>query len=64
MKNKVLIIGSNGMAGHLISDYLSLNSMFEIIRVSRYRINKKTDYAIDVSDFNAVDGLISNLKPN
>jgi dTDP-4-dehydrorhamnose reductase len=61
MKNKVLIIGSNGMAGHQISDYLSLNSMFEIIRVARNRDNKKTDYAIDV---NSIDSLISNLKPN
>jgi dTDP-4-dehydrorhamnose reductase len=64
MKKKVLLIGSNGMAGHLISDYLSLNPIFEIIRVARVSSNKKTDYQIDVSDFNAIDELISNLNPN
>ena len=64
MKKKVLLIGSNGMAGHLISDYLALNPMFEIIRVARVSSNKKTDYQIDVSDFNAIDELISNLNPN
>ncbi len=64
MNNKVLIIGSNGMAGHLISDYLSLNSMFEIIRVARNRDNKKTNYEIDATNFNAIETLISELKPN
>jgi dTDP-4-dehydrorhamnose reductase len=64
MKKKVIIIGSNGMAGHLISDYLTLNSIFEIKRVARDSSNKKTDYQIDVSDLNAIDELISNSKPD
>lgn len=64
MKNKVVIIGSNGMAGHLISDYLTLNPKFEIVKVARDSSIKKTDYQIDVSDFNALDELIANLKPD
>ncbi|MHA8078890.1 SDR family oxidoreductase [Aquirufa antheringensis] len=64
MKNKVVIIGSNGMAGHLISDYLTLNPKFEIVRIARDSSIKKTDYQIDVSDFIALDQLISNLKPD
>jgi dTDP-4-dehydrorhamnose reductase len=64
MKNKILIIGANGMAGHLISDYLSLNSMFEIRRVARDRFNKKTDFIIDATDFNATEALISEFKPD
>ena len=64
MKKKVLIIGSNGMAGHLISDYLSFNSMFEIRRLARDRFNKKTDYIIDATDFNAIEVLISQFKPD
>lgn len=64
MKKKVLIIGSNGMAGYLISDYLSLNSMFEIIRVARDSTNKKTDHLIDATDFNSIDRLMSDLKPD
>lgn len=64
MKNKVLIFGSNGMAGHLISNYLSLNPLFEIKRVARNRSNRKTDYDIDVTDFNAIEELFSELKPN
>lgn len=64
MKHKVVIIGSNGMAGHLISDYFALNPQFEIVRVARDSSLKKTDYHINVSDFNAVDELISNLMPD
>jgi len=64
MKIKVLIFGSNGMAGHLISDYLSLNPLYDIIRVARDRINNKTDFIIDVSDFIAVEELISDINPN
>jgi len=44
MRNKVAIIGSNGMAGHLISDYLSLNPKFEIVRIARDSSIKKNDY--------------------
>ena len=64
MINKVLIFGANGMAGHLISDYLSLNSMFKIIRVARDRNNIKTDYIVDVTDFSAIDSLIKEVKPD
>ncbi len=64
MKNKIVIIGSNGMAGHLISDYLILNPKFEIVKVARDSSIKKTDYQIDVSDFNALEELISILKPD
>ena len=64
MKNKVVIIGSNGMAGHLISAYLSLNSMFEIIRVARDTTNKKTDHVIDATDFNSIERLMSDLQPD
>lgn len=64
MKIKVMIFGSNGMAGHLISDYLSLNPLYDIIRVARDQINKKADFIIDVSDFIAVEKLISDINPN
>lgn len=63
MRIKVVIIGSNGMAGHLISDYLSLNPKFEIVRIARESSINKIDYQIDVSDFNALEDLISILKP-
>jgi len=64
MRNKIAIIGSNGMAGHLISDYLSLNPKFEIVRIARDSSIKKNDYQIDVSDFNVLEELISILKPD
>ncbi len=64
MKYRVLIIGSNGMAGHLISDYLALNPKFEIVRVARDSSLKNADFHIDVSDFDVVSELISNLNPD
>lgn len=64
MRIKVAIIGSNGMAGHIISDYLSLNPKFEIVRIARDSSIRKNDFHIDISDFNALEELISILKPD
>jgi len=64
MRSKIAIIGSNGMAGHLISDYLVLNPEFEVVRVARDSSIKKTDHQIDVTNFYALEELISNLKPD
>jgi dTDP-4-dehydrorhamnose reductase len=62
MKKKILIIGSNGMAGHLIADFLSFNPDFEIIRIARY--GSMTNYKIDVTDFNSIEKLVYQIKPN
>lgn len=52
------------MAGHLISEYLSLNTKFEIVRVARDRSSNKTNYVLDATDFFAIENMISEVKPN
>lgn len=63
MKKTILIIGSNGMAGHIISEYLSTFQDFNIIRVSRDNFNFKNNYTIDVTNFIEIQSLINNLRP-
>lgn len=64
MKKTILIIGSNGMAGHIISEYLSTFEDFNILRVSRDNFNFKNSYTLDVSNFIEIKKLINNIKPS
>jgi dTDP-4-dehydrorhamnose reductase len=51
MKKKVLVIGSKGMAGHIIRQYLKTNSEFEIHDISRNVDNFSSTYLLDVTNF-------------
>jgi dTDP-4-dehydrorhamnose reductase len=64
MKKTILLIGSNGMAGHVISEFLSGFKDYTILRVARENLNQKTDYFLDVTDFNKTERLINNVLPN
>lgn len=65
MKLKILIIGSNGMAGHMISEYLSNLEDYEIIRASRENLNNRDNfYKFDAINFNEFETLISKFLPN
>ena len=59
--DKILIFGSKGMAGHLITDYLKKNSNFKIITVARG--TSQADYNIDITDIYEVENLIKLVKP-
>lgn len=64
MKIKIIVLGSNGMAGHMISDYLSFIDNYSVIRIARDNSLNKTDYILDVTDFDNLKNLIDKLKPN
>lgn len=61
---KILIVGSMGMAGHIIYNYVKENTDFEVIDVARghdYHIPK---YELDVSNFSLLTELLKQEKPH
>ncbi len=63
-KIKILVFGANGMAGHVISKYLTTFKEYKIIKVARETNFGNIDYKIDVTNFKQVEDLIYNLSPN
>lgn len=64
MKKTILIIGANGMAGHVISEYLSTFEDFNIIRIARDNANLKNDYNLDISNFIETKKIIQSIEPS
>jgi len=60
---KVLILGSLGMAGHMIEKYFRLLGKYQIFTVDRHS-EDKVSRVIDVSDFNLLHEYIERLKPD
>ena len=64
-KLKILILGSAGMAGHVIKRHLSIyKEKLEIYDVARSELYLKPSHLLDVTNFNELHNLITNLKPN
>lgn len=64
-KLKVLILGSAGMAGHIIKKYLSSFpekiDVYDVTRSSKY---VQPSFLFDVTDFSSLNNLIFELKPD
>jgi len=54
---KVLILGSTGMAGHVITRYLDNIGKYDVINSSRSKLNSKT-ILIDINNISSVENLI------
>lgn len=61
---KVLIIGSKGMAGHVVYNYLKENTDFIIIDIARGTENHLPTYQVDVTDFDALQDILQKEKPD
>lgn len=63
-KNKILLFGATGMAGHIVYNYLESLGKYNIVNVV-YR-NKLTESSviIDVTDKDAVANIIRSAKPD
>lgn len=61
---KLLIIGTKGMAGHLLFHYFHENKLFDVSGVARNSPNQDAIYNIDVTDTNALKSLIAEKKFN
>jgi dTDP-4-dehydrorhamnose reductase len=63
-KNKVLILGVTGMAGHILYDYLKCeNHNIEVIGLSRGFIEGYSDYLLDINSQDNLKELIIKAKP-
>jgi len=60
---KVLILGSTGMAGHVITRYLDNIGKYDVINSSRSKLNSKT-ILIDINNISSVENLIKTSKPD
>jgi len=63
-KNKILILGASGMAGHVVSKYLEEKGQFIIKNISfRQKVNEET-IILDVRNFEETEKIISDFKPD
>ncbi|SFS66349.1 dTDP-4-dehydrorhamnose reductase family protein [Marininema halotolerans] len=61
---KILVIGANGMAGHMIQDYLIQHTSYEIWATSRSEKSTHRRLFLDALDTNRLSGLLLTLKPD
>ncbi|MBN1898916.1 MAG: NAD-dependent epimerase/dehydratase family protein [Spirochaetes bacterium] len=63
-KKKVIIFGSTGMAGHVLTRYLLSINKYDIINIAyRKKLNKET-IIMDIQDIRAVRKIILKTKPD
>ncbi len=61
---KILIIGSKGMAGHVMRSYFNSIDTFEVFAVARNILESDTNFNIDVSDTEKLQNLIQKYEFN
>jgi dTDP-4-dehydrorhamnose reductase len=64
MKKRILIIGSKGMAGHVLYQYLNQLGTYHIADISRSPDFWVSTYQFDLSDFAALLQVLNNEKPD
>jgi dTDP-4-dehydrorhamnose reductase len=64
MARKLLILGSAGMAGHMLVKYLSKDPAYEIVDVARDRKVTDNTVLLDIKDNNDIEELITVTKPD
>jgi dTDP-4-dehydrorhamnose reductase len=58
MAKKIIVLGANGMAGHIITTGLTSDSEYEVISVARSKSIISPTVLMDVSDFTSLKNLI------
>lgn len=61
---RILVIGANGMAGHVIYLYFKKLPCFEVFGIVRTNKPLKVEFSFDVSDFQRLDETILFVKPD
>lgn len=62
MAKKIIVLGANGMAGHVITTGLKADAAYEVISVARTKSIVNPSVLMDVSDFNSLASLIKNTN--
>jgi len=63
-KEKILLFGATGMAGHVIYDYFLNLGTYDIIGTAHKTRTKDSTVLLDVSNFKAVESIVKKEKPN
>jgi dTDP-4-dehydrorhamnose reductase len=64
MKIKILILGSTGMAGHMISNYLARFNNYEILNTTRENLNiNSKSLKFDAFNYNELDSILKDTNP-
>ncbi len=61
---KIIILGSSGMAGHIATLYFREKKDYQVIAVARSQSSVPADVLMDVTDFDKLKELITNEKPD
>jgi dTDP-4-dehydrorhamnose reductase len=65
MKIKVLVVGSVGMAGHVITKMLRENvDLFDVFSISRSADSSLSHFKCDVTDFKSVHRILDEVAPD
>jgi dTDP-4-dehydrorhamnose reductase len=65
MNNKIFVIGANGMAGHMIFNYLKSNlNNFEVLSITRKHEIYYSDYDLDINNLINLELLILQKRPH
>lgn len=65
MKKKVLILGSSGMLGHVVTlQFKGLSDIYDVIDVSRTTGLFKPSILLDVTNLDKIEALFKNIDPN
>jgi dTDP-4-dehydrorhamnose reductase len=62
MSKKIVVLGANGMAGHIITTGLIKDTDYEVISVARSKSVINPSVLMDISDFTLLKNLIKNTK--
>ncbi|MHA8087434.1 dTDP-4-dehydrorhamnose reductase family protein [Aquirufa sp. Wall-65K1] len=60
---RILILGSAGMAGHVVKKYLSDTGKYIIGELARTAAPVKFTYSVDVTDIHALDHVLNEFNP-
>ncbi len=63
MKKKIVILGSLGMAGHIMAEVLDDTGDYEVFGVARQE-GKYVDSVLDVTDFKSLENYFQGVKPD
>lgn len=64
MSKKVLILGSKGMAGHVLFHYFKENTDFAVIDIARNNDFFNSSFNFDLADFGSLSNIISTERPS
>jgi len=60
---KIVVLGCAGMAGHIVAEYLSSKSDYQVFGLARSE-GRFVTHVIDVTDFDTLENILLEIKPD